>query len=162
VRALADLLEGLVGEGWGSVELQAVGDAAYETAGIEQMLGTEMALRPAAAGFELDAEEVADFAEHAILHDAGELAVGIADAEVGALRYGAIHLQAGSGEGNILQVRDPAASPAAFVLPLDVHEVGAEHPWFDSPIHHILLVLIGGSFQLMNPPALEEFALSDI
>src|SRR5579863_8413789 len=117
------------------------------------MLGAEVALRPSAAGFELDAQEVADFPEDAILHDAGEFAVGIADAEVGALGHGFIHLQTGSRKGDVLKIRYSATCPPAFVLPLDVHEVRAEHPWFDPPIQHILLVQIGRSIQLMNTPA---------
>ena len=80
---------------------EAVCGAVHQAAGIQHVLGLELALRPAAAGLEFDAQEVADLAVYAVPHFAEKLAFGIGNLDDGLQRNWPVHLQAGAGERNV-------------------------------------------------------------
>ena len=105
------------------------------------MLGTEVALRPSEAGLKLDSEEIADISKNAVPHFARQFPVRIADAKRGTERYRLFHLQASARQGNILEIGHAPARAPAGVLPLDVHQVRAKHPGFNTPLHHIYTLI---------------------
>src|SRR5438552_3313152 len=98
------------------------------------MLWTKMPLRPPASRVKLNPQEITDLAKHAVLHHAHQFAAGITDPERGSQRNRALYLQACTRNRNVLQVRHSSAGPAGLIFPLDVHEVRAEHPGFNTPI----------------------------
>src|SRR5271165_2329947 len=115
------------------------------------MLRLEIARRPAASGLELDAQEVADLAVHAIAHFAEQLAFGIADANVGLQGNGLVELETSAGQRNILEIGDTFSDASRFIFPVHVNHVGAQHSRFNTPIEHILLIgLAGGSHYARN------------
>jgi hypothetical protein len=62
------------------------------------VLRAEVALRPAGAQLEFDAEKIADLPKHAVFHVTGQLTVRIADEQRGSERNGALYLEAGATE----------------------------------------------------------------
>jgi hypothetical protein len=105
------------------------------------MLGPEVPLGPAASRLELDAEKVPDLAKYTVLHFADQFAVGIADLIAGTKGDGTVHLKTGARERDVLEIGYASACTAGRILPLDVHDIRAEHPEFNSPVHHNLYLL---------------------
>jgi len=63
-----------------------------QTARVQQMLGAEAPLRPAAAIIEFDAEKIADFPKNTVFYFAAQFAIGIGDVQSGAQRDRPVHL----------------------------------------------------------------------
>jgi hypothetical protein len=104
------------------------------------MLGAESPLGPAKSGFELDSQEISDFAIDAVAYAALQLAFRIADLEGGLERNWRIYLNTGTGEGDIFQIRNGPAHLPVLILPTDIYEVGAEHPGFHSAVLHMFVI----------------------
>src|SRR5689334_22616398 len=105
------------------------------------MLRSEVALRPPRTGIEFHAEEVSYLPKHAVFHFPRQFAVGIGDVERASERHRAVYLKARTGKGTIFQVGYASPRASVLILPLDVDQVGAQHPRFYSAIQHILLCL---------------------
>ena len=80
------------------------------------------------------------------------------DQNLGTARYRTIDLQTGPGKRNIFQIGNTTAGPAIRVFPLDIDQVGAQHPEFNSPVYHVFEISVfrDGSFSCN---ALEKIAL---
>ena len=112
-----------------------------QVARIEQVLRPEIVARPAAAGFEFDSQEVADFTKYAILHFADQHALRIGDAVGSPQRHRAVHLKTGARKRDVFKVSHAAANAASLILPLYVHQVGTKQTGFNTPVHHICTCL---------------------
>jgi hypothetical protein len=123
------------------IRFQPLGDATDQAPGIQQVLRAEMPLGPPVAGFEFDAEKIPNFAKNAIFHQPHEFAVGVAHSQDSALGYRPVYLQAGSGQGNVLQIGDTSPGSPALVFPLYVHEVRTQHPRFNTPVEHFFSLI---------------------
>lgn len=104
--------------------------------GVEKMEGLEDALRPLAAGIELEAGEIANFAEGAVANDAAVLTFGVADRHLGPEWELFVQLDAGSRKGDVLQIGHSPAAASGFILPPDIDQVGAEHSGFGASLNH--------------------------
>ena len=76
---------------------------------VQQMARLIGAPGPFACSLQLDADEVADLAVHAIAHAAAELAIAATPPDLRSDRNGTFHLQAGTRWGNVLQQADSVA-----------------------------------------------------
>ena len=106
--------------------IDAVQSPVDQMARIEQVLGPEGSLGPLRFRFKLDAQKIADLAKHTVFHAAFERSARVMNAKRAAQRHGLFHLQAGSGKGDVLQIRHTSADSAGLILPLDVDEVRAQ------------------------------------
>lgn len=96
-----------------------------QAAGIDQVLGTELAHGPSETRAELDAEKVTYFTINAIADATLQFSLWIADVKRCVERDRLIHLDAGSRDGDIFQVGDRTTQLAGLILPLDIDEVRA-------------------------------------
>src|SRR5271156_4817634 len=119
--------------------LQAVQRPDHQPAWVQHMLRLVNLRRPARTGFELDSQKISNFAKHAVPYDAIQLTLGIADAQRRLQRYGVFYLDAGAGQGDVLEIRHATSRPPRLVLPSDVYHVRAQHPGLNPTIHHTLV-----------------------
>src|ERR1035441_6004597 len=103
---------------------------------MQQVTGLERLLRPFERGFELHADEIADFPVDAIPHAALELLFGFIPVDVHAQRYGLFHLQTGARRTDILQDRRSLPLAARTFFPANLYHVRAQHTNFRSPLAH--------------------------
>ena len=101
------------------------------------MLGTIVSLGPPAARLEFDSEEIADFAKDTILHFADQFATRMADIKTAFESHRPLHLEAGTGERDVFEIRHASPGAPVRIFPFDIHEIRAEHSWFNTPVHHI-------------------------
>lgn len=110
----------------------------YHVPWIHQVLGPELANGPAKTNFKLHSEEESYFAIDTVTDSSLKLSLGVPNMQHGVQLYGLVHLEARSRNGNILQIRNGPAQASVLLLPLNVHQVGAKHPWFGTAIIHTL------------------------
>lgn len=87
-------------------------------------------------GLEFDAKEVADLPVHAVDYAATQFAAWVPDAEASVHRYWNVHLNTGTGNRDVFEVRHGPARTPPFVLPTDIDEIGAQQTGFSPAIPH--------------------------
>jgi hypothetical protein len=101
------------------------------------VLGLVAAWRPAVTGFELHAQEITDLAKHAIPNLADQYTVRVGDAEGRSECHRPFHLEAGSRQRDIFEIRHTPSNPPGLVFPLHVYEIRAKQSGFYTLIQHI-------------------------
>jgi len=66
----------------------------------------------------------------------------VVDQQQGLFGHGHVHLQAGAGNRDILQVRQGGMASPGLVRPVDIQQICAEQPRFSAPFLHA--ISIGG------------------
>jgi hypothetical protein len=104
------------------------------------VLRLKMLRGPSAPRFEFDSEEISDLAKHAIADSSHQLALRVKDPEAGLQWDRLIELKTCARKRDVFQVGDAPMNVPGFVLPQDIHHVRAQHPGFNTPFEHILLI----------------------
>jgi hypothetical protein len=108
-------------------------------ADVQQMLRAELRLRPALAGLERDACEIADLIELTVPDRARQGPRRIRDVHPGTQRHRPFHLQASSRIRYVFQMHHAPLDAAVLVLPFHVYQFGAQQSRFYSPVQHIVV-----------------------
>jgi hypothetical protein len=116
--------------------LVTCGVAAAHRTWIEKVLWTVVAEGPAATKYELNSQNVTGFTLNAVANLSRVDSIRVMDLDFCARRNFALHLEAGAGERNVVQVSDNALKATLAIAPSDVNQVGAEHSLFNSSVLH--------------------------
>ena len=116
---------------------RAIYAAKHQPARIQQMLRPVMAGGPLATRLKFDAQEIPNLPVDTVANLARQFALGIGDPQVGLQRDRLVKLKTSAGKRDVFQVRHALPQMPTLILPLDIHQVRAQHPGFNAPVEHI-------------------------